>query len=118
MDEQKDTKDREDGITVDFQVGARGNMQQDKVHRPEEITLVEKLKELPKETMYGIAQGIQCGFNVECDAPMSWSVVKLVFLRKPDASAAKGGAIVLVSVMATWCSSVVVQLLKDTRKLK
>ena len=55
-----------------------------------------------------------------CDSPASWKIVKLVFLKKPDASAVTGTrgyrAIALMSVMATWYSSVEVLLSNNTKQ--
>ena len=47
----------------------------------------------------------------QMESPSSWKVVKLVFLKKPDAAPTEGiksyRAIVLTSVMSKWCASCV-----------
>ena len=43
---------RDEGITVDLVLKARGNMQPDRADGLEDMTVAEMLKELPVDTMY------------------------------------------------------------------
>ena len=59
----------------------------------------------------------------QMESPSSWKVVKLVFLKKPDAAPTKGirsyQAIALTSVMSTWYAScVLLRQEKDKRAWK
>ena len=112
-DEQEGTEDLTEA-TVDMVRRARGEMKPDEANGPEDASVTEVLKELPIETIYDIPEWFQHR------AQSSWRIVKLVFLRKPDASAEKGirdcQAIAPTSEMAKWYSSVVVQMLNDTEE--
>ena len=76
--------------------------------------MAETLKEVPIESIYEDAKWFQRGFGGERDSPDSWTIVHLVFLRKPDASADKCSqgdrAITLMLVMC-----VIVQMPNNTK---
>ena len=72
------------------------------VHGPEDAVVSEMIKQLPLEKIYTITRCFQERFMHQMEAPSSWKIVKLVFLRKPDAESKKGirsnRAIALTSV--------------------
>ena len=78
---------REEEITADLIFLARGDMQPDKATGAEDIVVTEMLKELLIESIFENTKWFQSRCRRECDAPPSWEIVQLVFLRKPDASA-------------------------------
>ena len=55
----------------------------------------------------------------QMDASGPWKIVKLVFLRKPDAEPKKGissyRATVLTSVMSKWCASCVMMRMEKEK---
>ena len=99
----KKTRDRQfadDGrgaeITVDLALQARAKMSENKVNGPEDAVVSE--------------MNMLLTFLVgQMEAPSSWKIVKLVFLRKPDAEPKKGirsyRATALTSVMSKWYES-------------
>ena len=93
-------------------------MQTDKAQGPEDTFATWMLKELPIETVYEITKWFQRGLRGQFEAPSSWTILKRVLLRKSDASAAKGvrgyQENAFMSVVAKWCSSVVVHKLSDS----
>ena len=63
------------------------------------------------EEIYTMARCFQERFLGLMESPSSWKVVKLVFLKKPDAAPSKGirsyRAIAMTSVMSKWYPSCV-----------
>ena len=63
--------------------------ERERVNGPEECIVSEMMKQLPQENIDGMTRCFQ-NRSVEVeDAPSSWGIVKLVFLRKPDAEPKK-----------------------------
>ena len=56
----------------------------------------------------------------ECRAPEAWSVLRLVFLRKPNTKLEKGirgfRAIALLSMFSKWYTTVLVELLHEEKE--
>ena len=92
-------------ITVDLVLQARAKMSENKVNGPEDAAVSEMIKQLPLEKIYTVTTCFQERLMGQTEAPSSWKIVKLVFLRKPDADA---GAIALTSVMSKWFSSCII----------
>ena len=65
-------------------------MSENKVNGLEDTVVGEMIKQLPKEKIYTITKCFQERFMGLTEAPSSWKIVKLVFLRKPDAEPKKG----------------------------
>ena len=80
---------------------ARARLSENKVQGPQDAIVSEMTKRLPMEKILH--------FHGMMESPGSWKVVKLVFLRKPDAAPTKGirsyRAIALTSVMSKWYAS-------------
>ena len=80
---------------------------------PDDAVVSEMIKHLPLERslekIYIIRRCFHERFLGQMDAPNSWKIVKLVFLRKSDAEPKKVirscGAIALTSVMSKWYAS-------------
>ena len=64
---------------------ARSKMSEHKVNGPEDDVESEMIKQLKLEKICIITRCFQERFMVQMEAPSSWKIVKLVFLRKPDA---------------------------------
>ena len=96
-------------ITVDLVLQARARLSEKKVNRPEDAIVSEMIKKLSMEKIYTATRCFQERFLGQMESPSSWKVVKLVFLRKPDAAPKKGirsyRAIALTSVMSKWYAS-------------
>ena len=71
-------------ITVDEVLRARGKMR-NKANGPAACLVAEMLRFLPTETVYEVAHWFD-----KCRAPEAWTVLRLVFLKKPDAKLGKG----------------------------
>ena len=65
-------------------------MPENKVSGPEDSIVSEMIKKFPQEKIYEITRGFQERFMELNDAPSSWRIVKLIFLRKPDAAPRTG----------------------------
>ena len=108
---------REEEITVDLDLRARGNTQPDKASGPEVAVVTEMLKELLVDSSVMVSTQVRG----ECDSP-SWKIVQLVCPWKPDAPAEEGGrsyrAIAIIPAMAKWCSSVVALSLQEVWTLR
>ena len=112
-------------ITVDLMLQARAKLSDNKVNGPEDAIVSEMIKKLPVEKIYTFARCFQERFMGQMESPSSWKVVKLVFLKKPDAGPTKGirshRTIALTSVMSKWYASCVLLRLekeKEPRKLR
>ena len=101
-------------------------MSENKVNGPEDAIVSDMIKRLPMEKIYTFfARCFQERFMGMMEYSSSWKVVRLVFLRKPDAAPTKGirsyRAIALTSVMSKWCASCILLLLekeKAARKME
>ena len=60
------------------------------VNEPEDAVVSEMIKQQPQEQICEITKCFQERFMELGEAPSSWRIVKLVFLRKPDAAPKKG----------------------------
>ena len=78
------------------------------------------IKRLPMEKIYTIARCFQERFMGQMNPPSSWKVVKLVFLKKPDAAPTEGirsyRAIALTSAMSKWYASCVLLRLEKEKE--
>ena len=95
-------------------------MSENKVNGPEDVVVSEMIKQLPQEKIYEVTRCFQQRCMGQMDAPNSWKIVKLVFLRKPDAAPKKGiksyRAIALTSVMSKWYATCLIQLLEKEKE--
>ena len=110
-------------ITVDLVLQARAKLSENKVNGPEDAIVSEMIKRLPMEKIYTFTKCFQGRFLGQMKSPSSWTVVKQVLLRKPDAAPTKGirsyRAIALTSVMSKWYASCIFLRLekeKETEK--
>ena len=80
----------------------------------------ETIKKLPMEKFYTFAKCFQERFMDLMESPSSWKIVKLVFLKKPDAAPKKGitsyRAIALTSVMSKWYVSCIILRLEKAKE--
>ena len=104
---------RKGEITVHLVLQARAKMSDNKVHGPEDAVASQMIKQLPLEKIYTVTKCFQERFMGQTEAPSSWKIVKLVFLRKPDADR----AIALTSVMSKWYASGIILRLEKEREL-
>ena len=76
---------------------------------PEDAVVSEMIKQLPLVKIYIITRCFQERFLGQMEAPNSWKIVKLVFLRKPDVEPKKGirsyRVITLTLVLSKWFAS-------------
>ena len=80
--DQQFTEDgRNAEITVDLVLQAKARMSDNKVNGPEDAVVSEMIKQLPLEKICKIMQCFQERFMGQMEAPSSWKIVKLVFLR-------------------------------------
>ena len=111
-DQQFTEEGRTAEITVDLVLQARAKMSDNKVNGLEDSIESELIKQFPLEKIYTISKCFQERFLGQMQSPSSWKIVKLVFLRKPDAEPKKGirryRAIALTSVMSKWYASCII----------
>ena len=69
---------------------ARAKLSENKVNGPEDAIVSEMIKRSPMEKIYTKTKCFQERVLGRMGSPSSWKVVKLVFLRKPDAAPTKG----------------------------
>ena len=78
------------------------------------------IKKLPMEKIYTAARCFQERFTGQMESPSSWKVVKLVFLKKPDAAPTEGigsyRAITLTPVMSKCHTSWVLLRLEKEKE--
>ena len=107
-------------ITVDKVLQARGKMLRNKANAPADCLVTEMLQFLPTETEYEVAHRFDKWFRRECRAPEPWTILRLVFLKKPDAQLEKGlrgfRAIALMSVFPKRYVTVLVDLLHQEKE--
>ena len=88
---------------------ARAKLFENNVNVPGDALVSEMITQLPWEKIHTITMFFQERFMGQMEAPSSWKIVKLVFLRKPDAELKKEirsyKAIALTSVMSKWYAS-------------
>ena len=81
---------------------------------PDDCLVTEMLQCLTTETVYEVAHWFDKRFKGECRAPEAWKILRLVFLKKPDAkleNALRGfRAIARLSVFSKWSTTVLVDL--------
>ena len=65
-------------------------MLRNKANGPADCLVTEMLRCLPTETVYEVAYRFDKRFKGECRVPDAWKVLRLVFLKKPDAKRGKG----------------------------
>ena len=75
---------------MDLVLQARARLCDGKVDGWRDRILSETLMRLPLAKLYEVAKLLEERFVGKVWAPDSWTVVQLVFLRKPDAEAEKG----------------------------
>ena len=80
-------------ITVVLVLQARAKMSENKVNAPEDAVVSDMIKLLPWEKIYIITRCIQERSMGQMDAPSSWKIVKLVFLRKPHKDQREGSEV-------------------------
>ena len=76
-------------ITVDSVLQARAQLSENNVNGPEDASVSEMIERLPLEKVCTITRWFQERFMGQMDAPNSWKIVQLVFLRKLDAAPEK-----------------------------
>ena len=107
-------------ITVDLVLQARAKLSDNKVNGPEDEIVNEMIKSLPMEKICTVTRCFQARFMGLMEAPSSWKIVKLVFLRKPDAEPKKRiksyRAIALTSVMSKWYASCILLRLEKEKR--
>ena len=79
-------------ITVSRVLRARGKMQSGKSKGPADCLVVEMLNRLPTAVVYEVTHWFQRRFMGISRAPDVWRILRLVFLKKPDAKLEKGAA--------------------------
>ena len=115
-DQQFTVNGRRAEITVDLVLQTRAKMSDNKVKGPEDTVVSEMIKQLLYEEIYIITKCFQESFMVQMEAPSSWKIVRLVFLREPDAEPKKGiasyGAIALTPAVSKWYATFIILRLK------
>ena len=77
-------------ITVDKVLRARGKMLRNKANGATDCLVTAMLQCLPTETVHEVAHWFDKRFRGKFRAPEAWKVLRLVFLKKPDAKLEKG----------------------------
>ena len=62
----------------------------DKANGPADCLVTEMLQCLWMETVYEVTHWFEKRFRGECRAPEAWTLLRLVYLKKPDARLEKG----------------------------
>ena len=93
-------------ITVDKVLRTRGKTLRNKANGLADCLVTEMLQCLPTETVHEVAHWFVKRFRGGCRAPEAWKILRLVFVKKPDAKLEKGlrgfRAIALLSVFSKW----------------
>ena len=105
-------------ITVDRVLHARGKMTKNKAKGPADCLLTEMLCSV---CLWGLCTRSHIGSRGDSEGsagpPEGWKVLRLVFLKKPEAKLEKGlrgfRAIALLSVFSKWYTTVLVYLLHE-----
>ena len=107
-------------ITVNRVLRARGKMFSGKSNGPADCLVVEMLSRLPTVVIYEVTHWFQRRFVVTSRAPEAWRILRLVFLKKPDARLERVlrgfRAIALLSVFSKWYTTVLVDLLHEEKE--
>ena len=107
-------------ITVDLVLQARAKLSDNKVNGPEDAIVSEMIKKLLMQKKYTFARCFHERFMGLMESRSSWKIVKLVFLRKPDAAPKKGirsyRASALTSVMSKWYASCIILFLQKEKE--
>ena len=95
-------------------------MSDNKVNGPEDAVVSEMIEQLPLEKIEKITKCFQERCMGQMEAPSSWKIVKLVFMRKRDAEPKKGirscRALALTSVFSKWYASCIILRLEQERE--
>ena len=87
---------------------------------PADCLVTEMAQCLPVETVYEVAHWFAKRFRGECRAPEAWKILRLVFLKMPDAKPETGlrgfRAIALRSVFSEWKTTVQADLLHEEKE--
>ena len=106
---------RELVITVDSAERATGRMMMNKSSSPKDCIVTEVV--IPMSCVYEITHWFNRRLKGLHTAPVAWKVLRLVFLKKPDAKLEKDirgfRAIALMSVWAKWYCAVLVEMLHE-----
>ena len=109
-------------ITVDLVLQARARMLDNIGNGSEDAIVSEMIQQLPQENIHAITRCFRNRFIGLDDAPSSRRIVKLIFLRKPDAAPKKGiksyEAIAPTSVMSMWHAACIILRLEKEEELE
>ena len=109
-------------ITVDLVLQARAKISDNKVNGLDDAVVREMINHSPLEKIFIIAKCFQERSLGQMNAPSSWKIVKLVFLRKPHAEPKKGirscRAIALTSVISKWYACCVMMRMEKEKELE
>ena len=78
---------------------------------PVDCLVTEMLQCLPMETVYEGSHWFDRRFKEECQAPEAWKVLRLAFLKKPDAKPEKDfmasvqSLFFACAVVRSWCQT-------------
>ena len=86
--------------TVDRVLRARKKMMKNKANGPADCLVTVMLQCLRTETRYEAAYWFEKRFKGKCRAPEAWTILRLVFLKKPN-------------VFSKWYTTVLVDLLQE-----
>ena len=107
-------------ITVALVLQSRARMSENKVNGPDDAKVSDMIKQLTLKKVYIVPRCVQKRFMGQMEAPSSWKIVKLVFLRKPDTELRKEIrsyiANALTSVMSKWYASKIIRGLEKKRR--
>ena len=109
-------------IMVGKVLRARGAMLRNKTNGPADCLVTELLRCSPTEIVYKGSSLVRQASDskVNAELPEAWKVLRLVFLKKPDAKLEKGlrgfRAIALLGVFSEWCTTVQVDMLHDEKE--
>ena len=107
-------------ITVELVLQARARMLENMAMGQKMPIVSEMIQQLPQENIYAITRCFRDRFLGLEDAPSSRRIVKLIFLRKPDAAPKKGirsyEAIALTSVMSMWHAACIILRLEKAHE--
>ena len=79
-------------ITVDLVLQARAKRSDNKVYGPEEAVVSEMIEQLALEKIFIVMRCFSRAVSRVRWRPSSWKIVKVIFLRKPDAESKKKGS--------------------------
>ena len=95
-------------------------MMKNKANGPADCLVTAMMQCLQMETVYEVAHWFEKRFRGECRAPEAWKILRLVFLKKPDAKLEKllrgFRALALLSVFSKRYTTVLVDMLHEDKK--